>query len=241
MTSSCLQTPTQFSLDITLPKFATFETFVDSSEGQLQSDLQTLTQQHSTEPQQYFIWGAPNTGKTHLLQAICNQLASSKQEFIYLPMKELATQSPELLTDLQQLDVLCMDDLECVLGNEQWDKQLFNLINELRANNKSIVMTAKVNPTEAQVTFADLASRLVWGPVYKLNALDDAQKSKAIQVHAQARGLEITNEATSYLFNHFPREFRKQIELLDQLDKESLAKQKAKVTVPFIKEVLENN
>ncbi|MEM7402340.1 MAG: DnaA/Hda family protein, partial [Pseudomonadota bacterium] len=88
MTSSCLQTPTQFSLDITLPKFATFETFIDSSEGQLLSDLLKLKQENQSEPQQYFIWGAKSTGKTHLLQAICNQLADSKRDFMYLPMKE---------------------------------------------------------------------------------------------------------------------------------------------------------
>ena len=241
MTTSCLQTPTQYSLNIALPKFATLETFVDSSKGQLLSDLQKLKQENLSEPQQFFIWGAKSTGKTHLLQAVCNQLSNSNKDFIYLPMKELASESAELLNDLQQLDVLCIDDLESVLGNEQWDKQLFNLINELRANNKSIVMTSSVNPTEAVVSFADLASRLVWGPVYKLDMLEDTQKSKAIQLHAQARGLEITNEATAYLFNHFPRDFSKQIEILDQLDKQSLAKQKAKVTVPFIKDVLEHN
>ena len=238
MTSSCLQTPTQFSLDITLPKFATFATFIDSSEGQLLSDLLKLKQENNSEPQQFFIWGSASTGKTHLLQAICNQLSESNKDFIYLPMKDLESESAELLNDMHQLDVLCVDDVESVLGNEQWDKQLFNLINEMRANNKSIVMTSSINPNDVQVSFADLASRLVWGPVYKLTMLSDDEKSKAIQAHAQARGLEITDEASTYLLNHFPRDFNKQIEILDQLDKQSLAKQKAKVTVPFVKEVL---
>jgi len=240
MTTSCLQTPTQYSLDIALPKFATFETFIDTSDSQLLSVLNQLTKtspQSQQEPQQYFLWGAASTGKTHLLQAICNQLASSKQNVIYLPMKELASESAELLNDMHQLDVLCIDDLELVLGNEQWDKQLFNLINELRANNKSIVLTSSINPNEANVSFADLASRLVWGPVYKLNMLEDEDKSKAIQAHAQARGLEISDEVCSYLLKRFPRELNKLISLLDDLDKQSLRQQR-KVTVPFVKEVL---
>jgi len=152
-------------------------------------------------------------------------------------MKELASESAELLNDMHQLDVLCIDDLELVLGNEQWDKQLFNLINELRANNKSIVLTSSINPNEANVSFADLASRLVWGPVYKLNMLEDEDKSKAIQAHAQARGLEISDEVCSYLLKRFPRELNKLISLLDDLDKQSLRQQR-KVTVPFVKEVL---
>jgi len=211
MTSSCLQTPTQFSLDITLPKFATFETYIDTSAGSLVAELKSMQQKQQQEPLQYFLWGSASTGKTHLLQAICNQFASTQQNVIYLPMKELASESAELLN--------------------------VNLINELRANNKSIVLTSSINPNEANVSFADLASRLVWGPVYKLNMLEDEDKSKAIQAHAQARGLEVSDDVCNYLLKRFPRELNKLISMLDELDKQSLRQQR-KVTVPFVKEVL---
>ena len=239
MTTSCLQSPTQYSLDIALPKFATFETFIDTS-GQLLSELTQLLEEKAeskSEPYQYFLWGSVSTGKTHLLQAICNQLASTEQNVIYLPMKELVHQSADILNDMQQLDVLCIDDVDAVLGDEQWDRQLFILINELRAKNKSIVMTASSSPHEIKVSFPDLASRLVWGPVYKLSLLQDEEKSRAIQAHAKVRGLEVSDEVCSYLLKRFPRDLNKLIELLDQLDKESLVQQK-KVTVPFVKTVL---
>jgi len=67
--------------------------------------------------------------------------------------------------------------------------------------------------------------------------LEDEDKSKAIQAHAQARGLEISDEVCSYLLKRFPRELNKLISLLDDLDKQSLRQQR-KVTVPFVKEVL---
>lgn len=243
MTTSCLQTPTQYSLDIALPKFATFDTFIDAT-GQLLSELTQLSNTKSEskpdnklEPRQYFLWGSASTGKTHLLQAICNQLASTDQNVIYLPMKDLVNQSADILNDMQQLDVLCIDDVDAVLGEQQWDRQLFILINELRANNKCIVMTATSSPHEVNVSFPDLASRLVWGPVYKLSLLEDQDKSLAIQAHAKVRGLDVSDEVCSYLLKRFPRDLNKLIELLDQLDKESLVQQK-KVTVPFVKSVL---
>ena len=239
MTTSCLQTPRQYSLDIALPKFATFETFVDTSEGQLLSQLEQLYQTSTQlEPKQYFLWGATRTGKTHLLQAICNQFATQKENAIYLPMHELMQLNEEILEDMYQYDVICMDDIEVVLGQEKWDRQIFNLINELRANNKSIVITSSVNPNEMKVSFADLASRLVWGPVYKLNDLEDEDKAQAIQVHAKARGLEVADEVCSYLLKRFPRDLDKLISLLDELDKQSLAQQR-KITVPFVKSVLD--
>ena len=236
MATSCLQTPTQYSLDIALPKFATFETFIDSSEGHLSSELKQLAKS-SSEPRQYFLWGSTCTGKTHLLQAICNHRANTQQNVIYLPIKELVNQSADILDDMHQLDVLCLDDVDAVLGNKQWDRKLFLLINELRASNKSIVMTATLNPNEASVSFPDLASRLVWGPVYKLSLLEDGKKSLAIQEHAKARGLEISTEVCSFLLKRFPRELKMLIELLDKLDEESLVQQR-KVTVPFVKTVL---
>jgi DnaA family protein len=237
MTTSCLQTPTQYSLDIALPKFATFETYINASDAQLLSALKQLSQPASSEPRQYFLWGAAGTGKTHLLQAICNHQDSAQQNAIYLPMKELVDQQAEILRDMHQLDVVCMDDVDTVLGDKEWDHQLFLLINELRAHNKSIVMTAAHNPHEANVSFPDLASRLVWGPVYKLNLLSDDGKSLAIQAHAKVRGLEVSVEVCSFLLKRFPRDLNKLIGLLEQLDKESLVQQK-KVTVPFVKTVL---
>ncbi len=238
MATSRLQAPTQYSLDIALPKFATFETFVDTSEGQLLSELKQLNQTSSQiEPKQYFLWGAARTGKTHLLQAICNQFATLEASAIYLPMQELIQLDAKILEDMYQHDVVCIDDIEVILGQENWDRKLFNLINELRANNKSIVMTSSINPNEAKVSFSDLASRLVWGPVYKLNQLEDEEKAQAIQVHAKARGLELSPEVCGYLLKRFPRELDKLIELLDELDKQSLVQQR-KVTVPFVKMAL---
>lgn len=254
MTTSCLQTPTQYSLDIALPRFATFETYIDSSDGKLLSLLKQIVQdapvqesgsklspkldpKFGLEPQQYFLWGSSGTGKTHLLQAICNRLVNTEQKVIYLPMKELVNQPAPVFSDMQQLDVVCIDDVDAVLGNQQWDRQLFLLINDIRASNKSLVMTAMQNPHEATVSMPDLASRLVWGPVYKLNYLEDGDKSLAIQAHAKARGLEVSAEVCSFLLKRFPRDLKKLIELLDKLDAESLVQQR-KVTVPFVKSVL---
>ena len=243
MSTSCLQTPTQYSLDITLAKFATFETFIDTNGGKLLSELKQLIQLSSNlqvEPHQYLIWGSKGTGKTHLLQAICNQCATLQQSAVYLPMQELVQLNEKIVEDMHQYDVICIDDIEMVMGKELWDRQLFNLINELRANYKSLVMTSSLNPNAIEVSIPDLASRLVWGPVYKLNILEDAEKEKAIQAHAKARGLEISAEVCSYLFKRFSRGLDNLISLLDELDKQSIIQQR-KVTVPFVKSILETN
>lgn len=173
-----------------------------------------------------------------MLQAVCNQLARSDQKAVYLPMKEFAGSDPDLLSDMQQLDVVCIDDIDCVLGDRRWEHALFRLVNELWLSNKSLVITAPCKPGDLNILLPDLASRLVWGLVYKLHPLSDEQKETAIQLHARARGLEVPQEVCGYLLRRYPRELTRLVELLDELDKHSLALQR-KITVPFVKSVLE--
>ncbi len=236
--STCLQFSPQYSLDIALRQFATFGTYVNPEKNELLSVLKELIRPVQ-EPRQYFLWGAAQTGKSHLLQAICNQLASTDQKAVYLAVKELENLDSNALKDLQQLDVICIDDVDHILGTKEWDHALFQLINELRGANKSLVMTATLNPNDVYTTLPDLASRLVWGPVYRLNSLADEQKQDAIQAHAKVRGFEISSEVCGYLLKRYPRELKKLVELLDHLDQQSLAQQR-KVTLPFVKSVLDN-
>jgi len=236
--STCLQSSPQFLLDITLRQFATFDTYINPEKNELLCVLKELIQP-AREPRQYFLWGATQTGKSHLLQAICNQLASTDQKAVYLAFKGLENLDANVLKDLQQLDVICIDDVDHIFGTEEWDNALFQLINELRAANKSLVMTATLNPNDVNITLPDLASRLVWGSVYKLNPLADEQKQDAIQAHAKVRGFEISSEVCGYLLKRYPRELTNLVELLDYLDEQSLAQQR-KITVPFVKSVLNN-
>ncbi len=236
MINSCLSSSQQYSLDVALRSFATFDTFVNSNENELLLLLKDLTKL-THEPRQIFIWGASQTGKTHLLQSVCNLTINTNQKAFYVSFKDLVDIDSNILKDLHQLDIVCLDDVDIILGKKEWDLALFQLINELRISNKSLVMTAIFNPNNAQLSLPDLASRLIWGPVYKLNHLTDQEKETALQLHAKARGFEISSEVCSYLLKRYPRELTKLVQLLDQLDQQSLVQQR-KITVPFVKSVL---
>ena len=227
----------QYPLDIAPRTFATFETFVNTQENVLLDSLKELRVQLK-EPRQFYLWGARQTGKSHLLHAICNYLTSTKQNSIYLPLKEFSSSDSIILQDIHHLDVICVDDVDQVIGDYDWEKALFQLINELRTENKSLVMTASNNPSSMKVLIPDLASRLVWGPVYKLNTLDDEQKANALQLHAEARGFNISSDVCGYLIKRYSRELKQLVDLLNQIDQQSLV-HKRKVTVPFVKTVLD--
>ena len=228
----------QIHLDIAPRTFATFDTFVCDNESELLDILINL-KVPVQEPRQYFLWGTKESGKSHLLHATCNYLATTELNSIYIPLRKFTNNDSKIIRDIHYLDIVCLDDIDSVLGDADWELALFQLINELRAANKSIIMTASINPHNANTSMPDLASRLVWGPVYKLSTLDDAQKTEALRLHARARGFDISLDVSRYLITRHSRELTNLVKLLNEIDQQSLAQQR-KVTVPFVKTVINN-
>lgn len=197
----------------------------------LQKEL--LTQQGST-----YLWGSPGCGLSHLLQAVCEEAISLKKTAMYLPLKEVKQYTPEILTNVEQMDVLCLDDIDAVLGQRLWEEALFDAYNRVREHNKVWLCSAKTSVRGLHCVLADLQSRLSWGQVFHVEALTETEKIATLQLRAKERGMIVRDEVIHFLFNHYQRDLAALLLLLQKIDDASLA-QKKRVTVPFVKGVLE--
>jgi DnaA family protein len=185
---------------------------------------------------QLYLWSGETLGKSHLLQAACNLAAKQQAAVCYLPAAEIIDQPVQLLDDLEQLDLLCIDDIQLFAGNAAWEEALFNLINRIRGSDCKLLMSASLAPEKLPVRLPDLRSRLVWGPVFQLRELGDSQKREALTLRAQMRGLELPENVADYLLRHYPRDLFGLFERLEKLDTAAMALQR-KLTIPFIKTV----
>ena len=88
-------------------------------------------------------------------------------------------------------------------------------------------------PSPSDLKLPDLVTRLASGLVYHLQALDDDGKQAAIKQRAHNRGLDIPDDVIRYVLNRYPRDMHGLFDLLDRLDKASLAEQR-RLTIPFI-------
>jgi DnaA family protein len=216
----------------------TFESYI-AGHNQLAVDLVRKMARGEGETQ-LLIWADRGKGKSHLLQAACNLASQNAMAVCYLPASEITHGSPGIFEGLEQLDMICIDDVDVMLQASEWEEGLFDLINRVRDAGKRILFAASKSPESSQIDLADLRSRLTWGPVFQLLELEDEDKIKAMQKRAEQSGLVMTDSVANYLLSHYPRSLFDLFERLDHLDKASMAMQR-KLTIPFIKAVLESD
>jgi DnaA family protein len=212
----------------------TFDSFVAGSNAVTAG----LAQQAATgkgEKQLYF-WGDAGLGKSHLLQASCNLAAKNGYTVCYLTRAEILNQSADMFDGLEQVDLICLDDIETWLVDAEWERALFDLVNRVRENNNYLMMASAHPPDEAFVKLPDLRSRLSWGPVFQLQQLSDKEKFQALHYRARQSGLELPEKVADYLMQRYQRDMFGLFQRLAVLDKASMATQR-RLTIPLIKSV----
>ncbi len=230
----------QLILNVRLRSSATFSTFYKGPNAEVVNTLKSLAQDAGNVGSeiQMYVWGNRATGKSHLLQALCHEFAGKDRSSVYLPLKTLVSHGPAMLNDLHGLALICVDDVDTVIGQSEWELGLFRLVNASRDADCVLVFSSQQNPNYLETRLADLPSRLMWGPVYKLRPLDDEGKLNVLQAHAKQRGIKLSYNVSRYLLNNYPRDLTSLVEVLDRLDISSLTA-KRRITIPFIKRVLE--
>jgi len=126
------------------------------------------------------------------------------------------------------------DDVEALDADGQ--QALFSAINAAREG-QAPVLAAGSSPPALLALRDDLRTRLAWGLVYQLKRLSDAEKMVHLRSEAARRGLRLADEVVHYLLNRLPRDLASLNEVLDRLDRHSLARQRP-VTLALVREAL---
>jgi len=222
----------QMVLPLRLADHAVFASFLDHGNETLVATLASLS--FGGAGQGCWLWGSPATGKTHLLQAVCDHAGDRS---VYLPLEMLAAAGPGMLEGLASRELICLDDIDRVAGNGEWEVALFNLSNELHEAGGQLVVSANAAPRECGIVLADLESRMSRLPVFQVQPLDEQQRVAALQLRAQHRGLKLPDDTAAYLLKRSRRDMASLYSLLDKLDLEALRAQR-RLTIPFVRDVL---
>lgn len=231
--------PQQLTLNVHLNDDATFDNYYclpGSHRESVIKSIYTLIENHREH--YLYLWGSEGCGRSHLLQAACHVASDRNLQSQYLPLSELKGVDPDALFDsLEEITLLCIDDVHTVLTDNIWEEALFHLFNRVKANNNKLLVAGDTAPGNLTCVLADLHSRLAWGPVFQLETYSDEIKQSILQYRAQNRGLQLNDDAARFILQHSKRTMTDLMSLLTQLDEHSLTNKK-RLTIPFIKKTL---
>lgn len=230
--------PIQLPLGIRLRDDATFANFYPGANAAALGYVERLCSPLvGWSDELIYLWGKSGVGRSHLLQAACLRMEERGELAIYLPLADVARYGPDMLDNLEQCELVCLDDLEAIAGNRVWEEGLFHLFNRLRDAGRRLLLAADVAPRELPVQLPDLKSRLSLSLVFQLQPLSDEDKLRALQLRASRRGLNLPDDVGRFILTRGERSMSALFELLDQLDQASLQARR-KLTIPFLKQIL---
>ncbi|WP_085297077.1 DnaA regulatory inactivator Hda [Cognaticolwellia mytili] len=236
----------QLTLSVQLPDDETFASFQSESNQlvvqQLQHYLEHISEsapEHNKKVHSLYLFGLMGVGKSHLLHASCVYADTLGATSLCLSFSELTQLSVDVLEGLENIDLVCLDDIQLIAGNIEWQQAVFDLYNRMIEQNKCLIITGDQSVAELKITLPDLVSRLSWGLTEQLKPLTDKEKSFALQYRAQQRGLFISDDVASFLINRLSRDMTSLLAALEQLDQASIREQR-RITIPFVKDILFN-
>lgn len=227
----------QLALSLRLPSDAGFDNFLP---GDNQEALSAVRAAANGRGERFVtLWGGEGCGKSHLLQAACRLADEKRRPAFYLSLANTPRPEPELLSGMEKMGLIAIDDIDAIAGQADWEEALYQLYNGIREHLGFLLVTCRTPLTQLPLKLPDLKSRLSWGPIYRLMPLEDGEKAAVIRNAAQQKGLALPEETLHFLITRHSRNLSNLLKLLDRLDQASL-EAKRKLTLPFVRRYLDN-
>lgn len=204
----------------------TFETFVYGNCNQMAYQAafavaeQIATDNYNRAFNPLFIYGPSGLGKTHLLHAIQNYLASHSRgkKGIYRPSESFVNELISAIGNIssqerfrkkyRNVDVLLLDDVQFFGKKDSSAMELFNTFNSLFDNKKNIVMTSDSSPENIRELEDRLKSRFASGLVVQISPPDFEICCAILERHAELEGVNLPRDVIEFIALHINKNIR---------------------------------
>ena len=232
-----MSNPRQLALQIQKNERASLDNFFISKNNNKAIQILKNILERSSNGAQIFIDDLGSNGKSYLLQAICNDFSNSNNSTIYIPMQKAINLEPSILEGINDLNLICLDDIDLINNQRDWELALFNLINECYEKDCFLLLSGSIDKLEV---IPDLISRIKKMEILRLKAIDDDELFRATQAISKNLNIEISDKNMNYLINNSRRDIKTVFRTLSQLEKESLERKKS-IGLNLIKEVIQSS
>jgi chromosomal replication initiator protein len=201
-----------FKYDFQLNRNYTFDTFIEGDCNRLARSAGYAVAQRPgiTSFNPLMVYGGVGLGKTHLAQAIGNEIMQNiaGKSVIYVPAEKFTQQFIESvkINKIQEfqnfynkIDILILDDVQFLSGREKTQEIFFHIFNHLHQLGKQIIMTSDCPPKDLKGLEERLLSRFKWGLTADLQQPDFETRIAIIQKKLQADGINFPENVLEYL------------------------------------------
>ncbi|MBD5405446.1 hypothetical protein HDR59_02755 [bacterium] len=175
--------------------------------------------------------GDKSAGKTHL-----SWLFSEKSNAKVYNMSEIRE---EIFSDIVPINsALVIDDIDLGIGDYELEESLFHIINYAMECNTKLFFTTTVVLTSLDFQLIDLKTRLLSFPVATIYTPDDDLLKALLVKQFMERGIVVDADVVEYIIKHIERNASSVKYLVERADLLSVSEKK-KITIPFIKKIIE--
>ncbi len=227
--------PYQDILPLHLSDRGDFNTYV---EGPNKAYVKVLKQAFSEVKNEfYYVFGPHGCGKTHLLNALCQNVRYPAGNCFYLDLHLGMLLSPQLL-NIVLPPFIAIDNVDFAAGNSDWELALFDIYNRWYDKRSGVlVMSGSSSYDKIPFERVDLNTRLGSGVILSLNYLNEEQCVEALKKRALGRAFLLPDATASFLVRHFNRDMNNLVAILDCLDRAQFT-ERHPLTIPFVKKIL---
>ena len=170
------------------------------------------------EHEDIVLYGIKKTGKTYLLQSLCNYYADKNKHSLFIPLAEVTSLETSIFDSIESMDIICIDDLDAIKGFHEWEIAMFNLINNSLISGCRLVFGASQNPASINFSLSDLDSRIRKINSTEVFPINNENLHKAIKKISQFRSIRLGDKELNYLITYTERSIDSLINILNKLD-----------------------
>jgi chromosomal replication initiator protein len=209
------------------PRYTLANFIVGSSNDLAYTACQAVAANPGTKYNPLFLYGGVGLGKTHLMQAVGNEIVTKnpKAKVLYISSETFVKEFLESIRfkkkgfsdKYRNVDVLIVDDMQFIAGKEKTQEEFFHTFNVLHQANKQIIISSDKPPRSIPTLTERLRSRLEWGMSIDIQMPDFETRYAIVEAKAAQSQVALGRETIEYLANNIKTNVRELEGALNQL------------------------
>ena len=208
------------------PRYTLDNFIVGSSNDLAYAACQAVAANPGTKYNPLFLYGGVGLGKTHLMQAVGNEIIKQNPSanVVYINTDTFVKEFTDAIRFKKKVsdkyrtaDVLIVDDMQFIAGKEKTQEEFFHTFNALHQSNKQIIISSDKPPRSIPTLTERLRSRFEWGMAIDIQMPDFETRCAIVETKAGLSGVTLERETVEYLAKNIKTNVRELEGALNQL------------------------